>query len=118
MWKRLRSTLFHSKPKELLISSFGQEECGLSIEQIQAVMEWLGMSLFSAGYRATAHMIWDSAAAPLESKTIFKGYLKRKQPTFLYRCGDRPMQPPTGCYWRLMTEHPSLRMYQLEHKDD
>lgn len=100
-----------------MISSFGQEECGLTIEQIQAVMEWLGMSLFAAGYRATAHVIWDSAAATLEPTTIFKGYLRRGEPTFLYRCGDRPTPPPVDCYWRLMTEHPSLRMYQLERKD-
>lgn len=37
-----------------------------------------------------------------------------KEPVFLYRCGDRPSLPPERCYWRLMSEHPSLRIYQLE----
>ena len=35
-----------------------------------------------------------------------------------YRCGDRPSPPPDKCYWRLMGEHPSLRIYQLEVRED
>lgn len=88
----------------------------MSIEQVADVMKWLGRSLLAAGYNAKAHMVWDSSGANFALDEVFKGKFKRHEPVFLYRCGDRPMQPSTGCYWRLIGEHPSLRVYQLEQK--
>ncbi|PZO16873.1 MAG: hypothetical protein DCF25_11810 [Leptolyngbya foveolarum] len=117
MWKQLRSLLPVSRPEQLTISSHGQETCDISFEQIKAVMEWLALSLMAAGYEARAHIVWDSPEARVSLDALPKGSLKRHEPIFLYRCGDRPMQPPTGYYWRLMTEYPTLRMYQLELKD-
>ena len=116
MWKRLQAVLKPPKANQLFINSLGQETCGLPSEKIQEVMEWLGMSLFAAGYRAKAHMIWDNSGADFELDKVFRGQFKRHEPVFLYRCGDRTMQPPADCYWRLMGEHPSLRVYQLERK--
>ena len=81
-------------------------------------MEWLALSLMAAGYEARAHIVWDSSEAELNLDAVLKGFLKRGEPTFLYRCGDRPIQPPNGYYWRLMTEYPTLRMYQLELKNE
>lgn len=116
MWRRLRALFPSPKPNQLTISSHGQETCNLPFDQIREAMEWLGLSLITAGYQAQAHIVWDDPNTPLNLKTIFKGYLRRDEPTFLYRCGVRPMQPPSGCYWRLMPEYPNLRMYQLERK--
>ena len=100
------------------LESYGQDTCGLPIETITEVMKWLSCSLLAAGYKARAHMVWDSSGTDFALEEIFKGKFRRHEPVFLYRCGDRPMQPPVGCYWRLMTEHPSLRVYQLERRTD
>ena len=118
MWKQLQAVLSPPKPQQLSIESYGQDTCGLPIEQMAEVMKWLGRSLMTAGYEAKAHMVWDSSGADFALDEVFQGKFKCHEPIFLYRCGDRPMQPPTGCYWRLMAEHPSLRMYQLERKTD
>ena len=118
MWKQLKTLLPSSQPDQLTISSHGQETCGIPFEQVKKVMEWLALSLMAAGYEARAHIIWDSPEAELNLDAVLKGFLKRDEPTFLYRCGDRPIQPPNGHCWRLMTEYPTLRIYQLELKNE
>lgn len=118
MWKQLQALLPSPKPKPLTISSYGQETCGLPFEQIQDVMKWLGLSLMASGYEARAHIIWHSPEAGVNLEAVLKNSLRLHEPTFLYRLSDRPIQPPTGHYWRLMTEHPTLRMYQLERRDE
>ena len=105
------------KPSQLNISSHGQEACGLTFEQIKEVMKWLGLSLMAADYRANAHIIWDSPEHPIDLGSILKKGLKRNEPVFLHRCGDRAMLSPKGYYWRLMPEYSTLRMYQLERKE-
>lgn len=116
MWKQLQTVLQPSQPQQLSLESYGQDACGLYIEQVAEVMKWLGRSLMAAGYKARAHVVWDSLGADFELDEVFRGKFKRHEPIFLYRCGDRPMKPTTGCYWRLMSEHSSLRIYQLERK--
>lgn len=105
-----------TKPNKPTIQTYGQSSCGLPPEQIQSVMEWLMGSLLHAGYWGRSHVIWDCGDQNL-LKTTLTGLLKDEL-VFLYRCGDRPSPPPRGCYWRLMGEHPSLRIYQLEVKED
>ena len=105
------------KPSQLTISSHGQKTCPLPFDQIREAMEWLGLSLMAAGYQAKAHIIWDSPETSEDLGSLFKSSLRRDEPTFLYRCGDRPTSPPTGYYWRLMPEYPTLRMYQLERQE-
>lgn len=117
MWNPLQSFFSSAKLDHLIINSHGQETCGISSEQIQDVMKWLGLSLMAAGYQSTAHIIWDSQEAVVNLDAVMRKSLRRHEPTFLYRCSDRPMQPPDGYYWRLMPEYPTLRMYQLEQKE-
>ena len=117
MWKQLQAVLSSPEPQQLSLESYGQGVCGLPMEQVAEVMKWLGRSLMAAGYKARAHVIWDSSGTDFKVDKIFRGKFKRHELVFLYRCGDRPMQPPTGYYWRLMSEYPSLRMYQLEPKE-
>ena len=114
MWKQLRALFPSAKPKQLTINGHGQESCGIPFEQITDIMKWLGLSLMNASYEAKAHIIWDSPETEAELGAVLKDLSRRDEPTFLYRCGDRPMQPPTGFYWRLMPEYSTLRMYQLE----
>jgi len=117
MWKQLRRLLPFSKPSQLTINSHGQKTCPLPFDQIREAMEWLGLSLMAAGYQAKAHIIWDNPETSANLGSLFKSSLRSDEPTFLYRCGDRPTSPPTGYYWRLMPEYPTLRMYQLERQE-
>lgn len=55
------SRILNPKPKEPeapTIESYGQPSSGLTMEQIQSVMEWLGLSLYYAGHLGTSHIIW------------------------------------------------------------
>lgn len=118
MWKQLRAILPFYRQSELTISSHGQKTYDLPFEDIKEVMEWLGLSLIAASYQARAHIVWDSPESERNLTPAIKGFLKRDEPTFLYRCGSRPMLPPIGYYWRLMPEYPTLRIYQLEPKGE
>ncbi|MEH2447958.1 MAG: hypothetical protein V7K18_19945 [Nostoc sp.] len=65
-----------------------------------------------------AQIIWYDSDRPdssLEQKV--KKVVRSGEPIFLCRCGGRVSPPPTGYCWRMMNEHPSMRIYQLELKD-
>lgn len=103
------------KQPQPTIDSYGQQSCGLPEEQIQSIMEWLFLSLVGARYWGNAHLLWYNDAEPNpELEQALKEAIQQQEPTFLYRCGDRTLQPPAGYYWRMITEHPSTRIYQLE----
>ncbi|MEP1061850.1 MULTISPECIES: hypothetical protein [Cyanophyceae] len=100
------------------INSMGQPESGVSAETIQAVMEWLFASLINAGYYGRSHLYWlHTKVEPAQNRALQHCY-RRKEPVLGYRCGDRMPAPPSGYYWRLMPEHTSMQIYQLEVKDD
>jgi hypothetical protein len=102
-------TSFRPKSKIPIIDTYG--ESTLTHEQQQALMEWLFASLMGAGYFNKAHLIWDDGKD--REREIFTA-LMRNEPIFLYRQGARPSPTVEGYNWRLIGEHPSLRMYQLE----
>jgi hypothetical protein len=107
----LASALIASlKPKSQLpeIDSYGQS--ALTQEQQQILMEWLFASLMGAGYFGKAHIIWDEGHD--REREIFTA-LMRHEPIFLYRQGAQPSPTVEGYCWRLIGEHPSLRVYQL-----
>lgn len=82
-------------------------------------MEWLFLSLFNARYYGKSHVFWFNDATPdprLQQEVRRVALLA--EPTFLYRCGGRVQEPPVGYYWRLMPEHSSMRVYQLEVRED
>ncbi|MHC5939305.1 hypothetical protein [Nostoc sp.] len=62
--------------------------------------------------------IWydDANPDPAREQTV-KKIVRSGEPVFLYRCGGKVQPPPKGYYWRMMQEHPSMRIYQLEIKD-
>lgn len=108
----LASALIASfQPKSPLpeIDSYGQST--LTDEQQQALMESLFASLMGAGYFGKAHLILDGGQD--REREIFTA-LMRNEPIFLYRLGARPTPTVEGYVWRLIGEHPSLRLYQLE----
>ncbi|MEG5049730.1 MULTISPECIES: hypothetical protein [unclassified Microcoleus] len=96
------------KSKIPIIDTYG--ESTLTHEQQQALMEWLFASLMHAGYLGKAHLIWDDGKDG--EREIFTA-LMRNEPIFLYRQGVRPTPTVEGYGWRLMGEHPSLRVYEL-----
>lgn len=109
---------FKPKPAQPTIDCYGQQVCGVPQEQIQSLMEWLFASLLNAGYLGKSHIIWYNSDNPdpsLEQKV--KKVVRSGEPIFLYRCGGRVSSLPTGYYWRMMDEYPSMRIYQLEVKD-
>lgn len=115
----LTSLLPGPKATKPAIDSYGQVTCELAQEQIQSVMEWLFLSLLNAGYYGKSHIIWYNDSAPDPNlEQVAKTGIQRDEPTFLYRCGDRVQPLPNSYYWRLMPEHPSMRVYQLEVRDD
>ncbi|MDJ0718769.1 MAG: hypothetical protein QNJ54_31845 [Prochloraceae cyanobacterium] len=112
---KLLFSLLQPKPQSPTIESYGQTNNNLPDEQIKAVMEWLFASLLNAGYKGRAHVIWYDDTQPDSSlKDAVRIGIWRDEPTFLYRCGNRVQSTPDGYYWRMMNEHPSTRIYQLE----
>ncbi|MEG4286290.1 hypothetical protein QUB68_24480 [Microcoleus sp. A006_D1] len=91
------------------IDSYGQTK--LTKEAEQELMEWLFSSLMGAGYFGKAHLFWDNGQD--REREIFTALLQH-EPVFLYRLGARPTPNVEGYHWRLIGEHPSLRVYQLE----
>lgn len=114
----LSSLLYQANPEKPTISSYGQGESGLELETIQKVMEWLFASLFNAQYFGQSHLFWLHTQEDPKLKRQLRQLHKRGEPVLGYRCGDRTPEPPSGYYWRLMSEHPSLRIYQLEERED
>jgi hypothetical protein len=109
---------FKPKPAHPTIESYGQASCSVPPEQIQAIMEWLFASLIAAGYSKKSHVFWYNSDIPNPShSSMVKKLVRRGEPIFLYRCGGRVEPPPDGHYWRMMGEHPSMRIYQLEVKN-
>jgi hypothetical protein len=100
---------FRPKSKIPIIDTYGQSM--LNQDEQQALMEWLFASLMGAGYFSKAHLIWDDGQD--REREIFTA-LMRNEPIFLYRQGGRPSPRVEGYCWRLIGEHPSLRVYQLE----
>ncbi|HEY9626985.1 MAG TPA: hypothetical protein V6C84_06765 [Coleofasciculaceae cyanobacterium] len=56
--QKLLPLLPQPKAKHPLISVYGQTESNLPLETIQPIMEWLFLSLLSAGYFGQAHLFW------------------------------------------------------------
>ncbi len=82
-------------------------------------MEWLFASLMGVGYFGKSHLFWYNSAKPDQKlEQALKKVIQGNEPIFLYRCSDRSMPPPQGYYWRMVPEHPSMRIYQLELKDE
>lgn len=95
------------------IDTYGEPT--LTYEQQEELMTWLFASLFEVEYVGKAHLLWDDGETDWEEEMLTA--VMRDEPMFLYRQGDRPSPPAAGCCWRLMGEHPSLRVYQLEGEE-
>lgn len=90
---------------------------GVSAEQVQSLMEWLFASLLNAGYHGKSHLIWYDSNNPDPSlEQVVQKLIRRGEPVFIFRCGDRTMPLPQQYYWQMMEERPSMRIYQLEAK--
>lgn len=110
--------LFKPKPKAPTIESYGQPTT-IDPQELQSIMEWLFGSLMNAGYFGKSHIIWYDSDNPDPSQENLVAKLSRnlKEPVFLYRLGGRVQLAPDEFYWRMIQEHPSMRVYQLEMKD-
>lgn len=100
------------------LASYGQEVSGCSDETIHAGLEWVFISLLAAGYRGQAHLFWLDEEATEGILKLQRKAIKKNELIFLYRCSDRTPPAPDGFYWRLMPEHPEMKIYQLELRRD
>ncbi len=106
------------QPFQPTIESYGQSKSGVEQPQVQSIMEWLFASLLNASYLGKSHIVWDDETSSDPSlERVMKKAMHRGEPVFLHSCG-RIQQPPKGYYWRIMPEHPSGQIYQLEVKED
>lgn len=106
---------FRPRSTELNIKVYGEEPEETPEGEVQEVIDWLLSSLLNAGYWSQAHLLLDDGQQDW-SPAILNAAV-RGEPIFLYRFGSQPSTPTEGTYWRLMGEHSSLRVYQLEAKD-
>lgn len=99
----------------LTFDCYGQEQCGLSPQMIEAVMKWLSFSIYNSGYSGHSQVIWyDENQSAFWIDDAIRVGLQRGGPIVLYQCGMKAVPQPTGYYWRILPEHPSMRLYQLE----
>jgi hypothetical protein len=119
-FNRLRSVLSGapSNQPDQSIHSYGQEESGMAEQDIQPIVEWLFLSLLNAGYNGKSHLFWLHEEAEPGLNRHLQQLDRKGEPIFAYRCGNRLPMPPDGYYWRMIPEHPSMRVYQLEVRDD
>lgn len=118
--RSLFSSAFPTKQQpQPTIDSYGQSSCDLPEEQTQSIMEWLFLSLISAEYVGNSHLIWYNDAVPdADLEQALQEAMRQQEPTFLYRCGNQTLPLPSRYYWRMMPEHPSTRIYQLNIRED
>ncbi|MBW4441554.1 MAG: hypothetical protein KME10_10035 [Plectolyngbya sp. WJT66-NPBG17] len=116
--KSLLSLLAPKQRTSPLLRSYGQRSCGINSQTIQEVIQWLIFSLLQYGYCREVHLFWmEVDDTPIVIKQL-KRAIRKGEPIFMYRCSDRSPSPPDGYYWRMMSEHRSMRVYQLEMKED
>lgn len=114
VWAALAALLPHRSPAGLQIETYGMWQ--LDEPTARQVLEWITLTLIHYEYTGTAHLIFSDGSGFIH-RQVLTGFL-RGQPAFLYRCGESVVQVPVNVYWRLIGEHPSLRVYQLELKDN
>ncbi|WP_242541894.1 hypothetical protein [Leptolyngbya sp. Cla-17] len=90
---RLASLLSKSELKQPTISSYGQAESGVALDDIQPVMEWLFLSLLNAGYQGQSHLFWLSPRDAVDLHQHLRQLHQKDEPIFGYRCGDRVSTP-------------------------
>jgi len=103
----------YKKSNEIQIKTYGMISSPLDEQAQQEIWEWIASTMMVSNYIGLAHLIFSDARDYFINWEALRGYF-REQPVLLYRCGDRTPLIPYGCYWRLMGEHSSLRIYQME----
>jgi hypothetical protein len=93
----------------------GLENSGLPMEKIQPIMEWISASIYKSGYTGESHVFWLLPKTD-QRRELLRLYRKGDM-VMAYRLGDRMAPAPDGLYWRMVTEHPSTRIYQLEEQE-
>jgi len=100
------------KPKsnQLEIETINEKSSGLSYEQVRELVEWLTFGFLENDYRGKGYLIFDQGNQNIQDLTLMA--VLRKEPMFLYRLGVTPSPTQAEVKWEL-TQHPSLRLYQL-----
>ena len=93
------------------IDIYGLNTCNLSTHELQALMSWLVQKLAQTGYTGKSYLIFDRGDE--DWNRLILTSIFREEPLFLYRLCRHPKPPHGGSYWSL-TQHPSLKLYELK----
>jgi hypothetical protein len=99
----------------LQLYCYGQENSGLPMEKIQPIMQWISFSIYNTGYRGESHVFW--VLPRTDQRRELQRLYRKGEMVMAYRLGDRMAPAPDGLYWRMVTEHESTRIYQLEEQE-
>ncbi len=102
--------ILQPKSEKLEVETYGLADSQFSPEKTEEIVGWLLNLLIKTGYIGKFYLVFDNGNEDWEY-LIFQAIL-REEPMFLYRLNKRPSAANIGCHWYL-TEHPSLRLYQL-----
>ena len=115
---------FFLRPKLPTIHCYGDEYLGLSEKEMQPVQEWLLAKMLHVDSCKEIHLCWydsedpwPSLACPGIAKELLEG-LKKQQPVFGICQGTSLWSLPEGYSWRMLSEHSSVKIYQLEAKKE
>ncbi|MGD1703701.1 hypothetical protein [Dapis sp. BLCC M229] len=107
--------ILQPKSEKLEVETYGLTDSEFSLEKTEEILGWLLKVLIKTGYIGKSYLVFDHGNEDWED-LILKAIL-REEPMFLYRLNKRPSPANIGCHWYL-TEHPSLRLYQLHFEVD
>ncbi|MEB3884431.1 hypothetical protein [Lyngbya sp. CCY1209] len=93
------------------IDIYGLNTCELSTDELQALMSWLVRQLTHTGYTGKSYLLFDRGDE--DWNRLILTSIFREEPLFLYRLCQRPDPPHCGSHW-FLTQHPSLKLYQLK----
>ncbi|MEM9214687.1 MAG: hypothetical protein AAGD25_10105 [Cyanobacteria bacterium P01_F01_bin.150] len=115
MVRLLKRILGLPQEEKITFDCYGEDSSGVSHAIVQEIMEWISLSLYHCGYRGNAQVIWynEDVSNDWVQEALQEG-IRKDEPVLLYRTGMTTSSAPTGYYWRMVPEHPSTRIYQLE----
>lgn len=108
----LAALLATLKPKsnKFEIETINQELSGLSIEEIQEIVQWIARTSIENNYFGKVYLIFDPGNQNIQDLTLTA--ILREEPMFLYKLAINPSPTQAGVKWEL-TQHSSFRLYQL-----
>lgn len=98
------------RSENLEVETYGLTNSEFGPEKTEEIVGWLLRGMIKTGYLGKSYLVFDRGDE--DWGDLILTAILRQEPIFLYRLNWRPSPTDIGCHWHL-TEHPSLRLYQL-----